>query len=164
MYYEPRQSRLTAAGGIDGRPSLGTWRVSEGPDGAVQMSVASTYPSLWAVAHKMPISCVVGDALKLVTASFDASVRVWDAAAHTPVRILTGHSNMISALDLAPDGLSLASGAFDSRVVVWIPRNVSVQPDPDGDMAASPSHSDDMDGKNIPGFWRLQHNFLSRLQ
>ena len=52
-------------------------------------------------------------------ASFDGSVRVWDARTGLSTAILEGHAGLIRNVALARDGELIAGGGFDPLVRVW---------------------------------------------
>lgn len=47
------------------------------------------------------------------------SLRVFDIATGRTVQQLTGHTNLVGAVDISPDGQLAASGSFDNTVRVW---------------------------------------------
>lgn len=57
----------------------------------------------------------------IASGSDDASVRVWDIASATCVRLLArnGHSAAVTCLDIAPAGVTLASGGEDRQLLLW---------------------------------------------
>ena len=55
----------------------------------------------------------------LATASFDATVKLWDAATGACTRTLARHSQAVYAASFSPDGRLLATAGFDRRVHVW---------------------------------------------
>jgi len=57
--------------------------------------------------------------LRLATASFDATVRLWDAERGTLLRTLGPHGDAVYALAFSPDGRMVATGSFDGGVRVW---------------------------------------------
>ena len=58
------------------------------------------------------------DGKRLVSASFDATVKVWDAASGQEVLTLKGHTNAASSVAFSPDGKRLASASYDQTVKV----------------------------------------------
>lgn len=56
------------------------------------------------------------DGTRLVSASFDHTVRVWDVTSRQPLRSFTYHSDFVYAVAFSPDGKYLASAGKD-RVV-----------------------------------------------
>lgn len=58
------------------------------------------------------------DGLRLISASFDGSVRVWDLAARRELAALRGHFHNIMGSALTPDGRRLATGGISAREAV----------------------------------------------
>lgn len=56
---------------------------------------------------------------RLASASWDRSVRVWDAVSGTLVATLTGHLRGVNAVSFSPDGTRLASASGDETVKIW---------------------------------------------
>jgi WD40 repeat protein len=46
-------------------------------------------------------------------------IRLWDVAAGKELRSITGHTDSVVAIAIAPDGRTLASGSWDKTVRVW---------------------------------------------
>ena len=60
------------------------------------------------------------DGTRIVSASYDGTVRVWDAATRQPVGApLTGHTDRVFTVAFSPDGTRIASGSYDGTVRVW---------------------------------------------
>ncbi|KAA0146302.1 hypothetical protein FNF28_07695 [Cafeteria roenbergensis] len=55
----------------------------------------------------------------LASAGADATVRLWDVNAAVCRATLRGHSGLVATARFSPDGLLMASGSIDRRVVVW---------------------------------------------
>ena len=52
-------------------------------------------------------------------ASFDTTVRLWDANVGKRLHTLTRHRGPVYSLAFSPDGKYLASGAFDNSLMLW---------------------------------------------
>ncbi|KAK9831105.1 hypothetical protein WJX74_003493 [Apatococcus lobatus] len=57
--------------------------------------------------------------LLLVTASFDATIRLWEMDTGTCVNTLIQHTHPVYSVAFSPDGLWLASGSFDKQLHIW---------------------------------------------
>jgi WD40 repeat protein len=55
----------------------------------------------------------------LASASYDGTVRLWDAKAGAIQRTLEGHSNWVTAVAFSPNGQLLASASYDQTVRLW---------------------------------------------
>jgi transducin (beta)-like 1 len=55
----------------------------------------------------------------LATASFDHTVKLWDAESGVCLRTLARHGAPVYSAAFSPDGKLLATGSFDRRVHVW---------------------------------------------
>jgi len=59
------------------------------------------------------------DGAKLVSASRDQTVRVWDAASGEQLAVFYGHKAAVHAVCYSPDGNRIASGSDDRTVRIW---------------------------------------------
>ena len=59
------------------------------------------------------------DGTKLVTASFDKTLRIWDLNSGTTLRTLTGHTGLVLCVAITKDGNRLASGSLDNTIKLW---------------------------------------------
>src|SRR5437588_4703140 len=59
------------------------------------------------------------DGKRLASASYDETVRIWDAANGNNVQIYRGHSDRINAVTWSPDNTRIASASDDGTVQVW---------------------------------------------
>ncbi|KAK7177557.1 Vegetative incompatibility protein HET-E-1-like protein 15 [Paraphaeosphaeria sporulosa] len=59
------------------------------------------------------------DSRRLASASYDKTVKVWDAGGGACLQTLEGHSNRVNSVAFSPDSRRLASASFDNTVKVW---------------------------------------------
>jgi len=70
---------------------------------------------------------------RVVTASLDATLRVWNTSDGKLLTVLRGHQNEVRSVAYAPDGRFVVSASLDGAIRTW-------QADAEGDYAA-PSHA-----------------------
>jgi WD40 repeat protein len=59
------------------------------------------------------------DGSTLASASYDETVRLWDARSGAALQTLEGHSGTVNAVAFSPDGSTLASASYDGTVRLW---------------------------------------------
>ncbi len=91
------------------------------PDGRVRWFDAGMSEVRTFAGHEGEITraLVTPDRKRLITASRDATIRIWDLATGQQVLVLRGHHAAVNDLALAPDGAYLASASLDSTLRVW---------------------------------------------
>lgn len=80
----------------------------------------------WAT-HKQPVWAThfsPSDPTRLLSASDDRTVRLWDLPSSDPVATLAGHQDYVRSAAFMPGTMSsmLVSGSYDSTVKLWDPR------------------------------------------
>jgi WD40 repeat protein len=71
--------------------------------------------------HLEAVTCVCfsPDGKRLVSASFDQTLRLWDAQTYQEVLTLQGHTGEVAAVCFSPDGETIASCGGDRTVKIW---------------------------------------------
>src|SRR5262249_40603825 len=62
------------------------------------------------------------DGKQVITASFDKTLKLWDAATGKELKTFAGpqgHQNLVLCVALSPDGQTIASGGSDNQVKTW---------------------------------------------
>ncbi len=62
---------------------------------------------------------MTADGARIVSGSWDNTVRVWDAATGETLRVLKGHEDRVSSVAVTADGARIVSGSWDGTVRVW---------------------------------------------
>lgn len=78
-------------------------------------------PSADFLGHADVVAAVIlsGDARLAISASWDRTIKVWDVATGSELRVLRGHENYVVSLALTADSRTLVSGSHDKTVRVW---------------------------------------------
>jgi hypothetical protein len=100
-------------------PECGLFHVSDRKLGP--RPLISSRPAGWSSVqlvmrgHNGAVSCIAFscDGTRIVTSSYDNTVRVWDAQSGREIASLEGHSNMVTSVAFSPDGTKIASGSYD---------------------------------------------------
>ena len=59
------------------------------------------------------------DGRRIVSGSYDETVKVWDAATGQEILTLKGHTGCVLSVAFSPDGRRIVSGSDDKTVKVW---------------------------------------------
>ncbi len=59
------------------------------------------------------------DGTRIISASSDATIRIWNASSGEEESQFTGHSLSVIALSISPDGSRLVSGSDDTTLRIW---------------------------------------------
>ena len=71
--------------------------------------------------HTAPVSSAAysPDGKQIVTASWDQTARIWDAATGQEVRTLSGHTDAVNSAAYSPDGQPIVTASDDGTARIW---------------------------------------------
>jgi WD40 repeat protein len=90
------------------------------------------------------------DGKQVVSGSYDATVRLWDAATGALLQTLEGHTNMVTSVAFSPDGKQVVSGSYDETVRLWDAATGALLQTLEGHTSAVASVAFSPDGKLQP--------------
>jgi WD40 repeat protein len=92
------------------------------------MGLLSFAPQVFALCYLGNAAALVSPyGRRLVSGSWDQTVRVWDARSSAELARLRGHAKWISSVAFSPDGRHLVSGSWDQTARVWDGRTRSAE-------------------------------------
>ncbi|MEE0993008.1 MAG: hypothetical protein UH542_08515 [Bacteroidales bacterium] len=59
------------------------------------------------------------DGTKIVSGSYDNTIKIWDANTGECLKTLEGHSLVVISVAFSPDGTKIVSGSDDKTVKIW---------------------------------------------
>ncbi len=59
------------------------------------------------------------DSTKIISGSYDKTIKIWDANTGQCLKTLEGHSRYVSSVAYSPDGTKIISGSYDYTIKIW---------------------------------------------
>lgn len=115
------EGRRLATASMDGEVKL--WDFAELASLVRQTSVGPTIlpPLSILTGHTNVVSSLAfsPDGIRLASASFDSTARLWELATGKTSLVLSGHTNGLRGLDFSPDGARLVTAGQDGSAILW---------------------------------------------
>ncbi|EUC35743.1 hypothetical protein COCCADRAFT_34740 [Bipolaris zeicola 26-R-13] len=91
------------------------------------ISITTAMSSTWSECvqtlegHEGPVSSVAfsHDSSRVISGSYDSTVRVWDASSGASLLTLKGHTTLVTSVAFSHDSSRVASGSFDTTIRIW---------------------------------------------
>ena len=83
---------------------------------------AATGKAKWVLnGHSQTVSTVAfsRDGTRILSGSWDGTVRIWNAVTGEIERVLEGHSDLVLSVAFSPDGTHVVAGSWNKSVLVW---------------------------------------------
>jgi WD40 repeat protein len=73
------------------------------------------------IGHKDDVCdiCFSPDDKYIASASYDKTIRIWEASTLECKHVLKGHSNVVMSVSFSPDGKCIVSTSLDDTIRVW---------------------------------------------
>src|SRR5947209_14100421 len=86
------------------------------------------YPELRLAGYRGPVLsvCVSADGKRLLSASYDTTVRVWDVESGKELKRIQAHQPAAKCAAFSPDGKRIVSGGDDGAALIARPTNPEV--------------------------------------
>ncbi|KAG2140532.1 uncharacterized protein EDB93DRAFT_1297267 [Suillus bovinus] len=91
--------------------------MTEAEQPAIQISIASR--TFEGHENSIPAAAVFPDGSRMVTASWDKTLRLWDLRNGVVLKIMEGHRNAVHRVAVSRDGQFMASGDVRGELIAW---------------------------------------------
>lgn len=108
--FNPKDGRVAVSGSAD--HSLILWNLESGAKDPIIRKLIGHTDDVNSVAFSP-------DGLKILSASSDNSLILWDAGTGQVIRRFIGHSQQVNSVTFSPDGRTALSGSNDGHIIMW---------------------------------------------
>ena len=75
--------------------------------------------TLWGHSNMVNSVAYSPDGTKIISSSYDKTIKIWDANTGQCLKTLEGHSHFVNSVAYSPDGTKIISGSDDENVKIW---------------------------------------------